>query len=45
MIYCTTCLKLLVGSSVETYTLNALEEVVNQRDCAIFPASGDANVG
>ena len=45
MIYCTTCLKLLVGSSVETRTLHALEAVVYQRECAISPRFRDANVG
>ena len=45
MTYCTTSLKLLVGSSVETYTLNALEAVVYQRECAISPRFRDANVG
>ena len=45
MTYCTTCLKLLVGSWVETYTLNALEAVVYQREYAISPGFRDANVG
>ena len=45
MIYCTTFLKLLVGSSVETYSLDALEAVVNRRECAIFAGLRDANVG
>ena len=45
MTYCTPCLKLHVGSSVETYTLNALEAVVYQRECAISPRFRDANVG
>ena len=45
MIYCTTSLKLHDGFSVETYNLNALDAVVNQRECAIFPGFRNANVG
>ena len=45
MTYCTTCLKLLVGSSVKTYSLHALEAVVYQRECAISPRFRNANVG
>ena len=45
MMYCTTSLKLHDGFSVETYNLNALDAVVYQWECVIFPGFSDANVG